>query len=142
MMTILMALLLCATSIGAEVETNENGSVIIVRPTGDERVTIVPTAIPGIEHHWVVHPDAIREANARVAELEPYVEATQKLTEEIATCDEEREADAQAYGNTAHDLTVCKASLKECRREKWRAFFMGGTGGAAAATIVFILILL
>ena len=142
MTALLTLMLLCPTLLGAEVEKNEHGVVILARPEEDEQVVIVPTTIPGIENHWVVHPDAIREANARVAELEPYLEATQKLTEEIAACDEEREQDAEAHGATAHELAVCTGSLKECRKERWRAFFMGGAGGAAVATVVFILLAL
>jgi len=134
--------LLCSISFGAQVEKNEHGVVIIARPEEGEQVVITPTTIPGIENHWVVHPDAIREANARVAELEPYVEATQKLKEQVAACDNDRTQEASAHQDTAHDLSVCKGALKECRRERWRAFFMGtGTGGAIVTVVVILLVL-
>ena len=142
-MPLLIALLLAASiAMGADVDKNEDGATVMVRPEEGEEVVIVPTTVPGIESFWVVHPDAIRQANAELARLQPFEQATEKLTNEIAQCDEERETDADAYSNTAHDLAVCEGSLRECRKEKWRAFAQGGLGGATLATVIFIIILL
>ena len=143
-LAIALLLALCTPAHGAEVEKNEHGVVILARPETEEgeRVAIVPTTIPGIENHWVVHPDAIRECNAQVAELTPYVEATTKLEDLVAECDDQRQEEAVACNRTANDLVACTGSLKECRRERWRAFFMGGAGGAAVATVIFIVLAL
>lgn len=142
MPTFIALLLFISIAFGTKIDKNEDGATVMVRPDEGEEVVITPTTVPGIENFWVVHPDAIRQANAEIARLQPYEEATTLLTAEIASCDEEREADSAAYGNTAHDLAVCTGSLRECRKEKWRAFFMGSTGGAALATVIFIAILI
>lgn len=139
--------LIVSLGLAAEIDRGSSGTIVTIRPEGDERVEIVdgegvvlamPPDLPA--EIWLVNAEAWREAVARVVELQPFEALVEEQADLLSDLEGQVAAERAARSAVRLDLEVCTAREKEIRRNgrnlALAGLVVGLVAGASAVAVV------